>query len=368
MPHFPLQTAPLALGVLSRIAPPLPLRAFLRVTEYRLRPPQPAPHVPAVTRSRDGVLARCEAGQRHLATVLRERRGGDRPTIVLGGFVPDSTEQVFLLRSLLLRYGSVYYLNYPRGGFSVPMICAQLDDLVEELRMEGRRPVILSVSFGSGILIEWLRRWKASRRSAPISGAVMISPVACHEDVVDPSAPKPTTLLGRALGPFGSPGAFADPSAIERARSIFLRMFEAGANNRAALAVLMSPAELRHMRDAVASAISGIDPAGACERVGALGELAHPREWAACGLPLSAAPALILYAEKEDSVIAANSPTRKAFESGRLALFPRSECRIVAGGDSKVQHASLILHYYQFLPHIAAFFRGSKPGKFALAA
>ena len=365
---MPPPTPPAALGVLSLIAPPVPLRAFLRVAGYRLRPPQPVPHAPAVTRAADAVLARAEAAPRQASTVLCERRAGDRPTIVLGGFVPDSTEQVFLLRGMLLRHGSVYYLNYPRRGFSIAMLCAQIDDLVEELRLRGQRPVLLSVSFGSAVVIEWLRRARAQRRDIAVSGAVLISPVACYEDVVDPSSARPTTLLGRALRPFAEAGAGADPSVIERARSIFLKMFESGANNRAALAGLLSPAELRRLRAAVSAAIRGIDATGAFERVGALRGLDPPASWVTQGPPLCPAPALILYAEREGSVLSANSPTRRLLESDRGGLFPASECRVVRGGGTPVQHASLIFHHYQFLPHVDAFYRRSKPGKFVLAA
>src|ERR1035438_2642306 len=49
----------------------------------------------------------------------------------------------YLLRGMLLRHGSVYYMNSPRLGFSLAMLCAQLDDLSEELAMRGQRPVIL---------------------------------------------------------------------------------------------------------------------------------------------------------------------------------------------------------------------------------
>jgi len=248
------------------------------------------------------------------------------------------------------------------------MLCAQIDDLVEELRLRGQQPVILSVSFGAAVLVAWLLRLRAERRVAPVSGAVFVSPVACHEDVVDPALPRPATLLGRALRPFAEPGAGADPAVIERARSIFLKMFEAGANNRAALAGLLSPAELRRLRAAVAAAIQGIDANGALERVAALRSLGHPATWGRPAAPLCPAPALILYAEKEGSVISANSPTRRLLESERHGLFPASELRIVRGGGTPVQHASLIFHHYQFLPHLASFYRRSKPGKFVLAA
>ena len=368
MPAPALPTAPPAPGVLSLIAPPLPLRAFLRFAGYRLRPPQPVPHAPEVTHAADAVLARGEAEPRQASTVLCERRAGDRPTIVLGGFVPDSTEQVFLLRGMLLRHGSVYYLNYPRRGFSIAMLCAQIDDLVEELRLRGQRPVVLSVSFGCAVLVEWLRRARAQRRETPVSGAVLVSPVACYEDVADPSSARPATLLGRALRPFAERGVGADPSVVERARVILLKMFEAGANNRAALAGLLSPAELRRLHAAVSAAIRGIDATGAIERVGALRALDPPASWATPWPPLCPAPALILYAEKEGSVLSANSPTRRLLESDRSRLFPASECRVVRGGVTPVQHASLIFHHYQFLPHVAAFYRRSNSGKFVLAA
>ena len=40
----------------------------------------------------------------------------------------------------------------------------------------------------------------------------------------------------------------------------------------------------------------------------------------------------------------------------------------MAGGDSPVQHASLIFHHYQFLPHFAEFYRRLKQSKLVLAA
>ena len=137
------------------------LAAFIRAAGYKLRPPRPVPHTPAITQAQSEVLARGEATLSQRATVLCERRFGTIPTIVLGGFVPDSTEQVFLLRSYLLRRGSVYYLNYPRGGFSPALICAQLDDLVTE-----RIPrLIVGVSGAGGVFVHsgWARRSSVHR-------------------------------------------------------------------------------------------------------------------------------------------------------------------------------------------------------------
>ena len=156
------------------------------------------------------------------------------PTIVLGGFVPDSTEQVFLLRRFFLRTGNVYYFNYPHLGFSLELAYAQLDDLVAELAARGQPPVIFGVSFGAGLALEWLRRTRVAGRAAPLAGLVLVSPVACVEDVFAPGAAKPATLLGRALKPFLGGGP-ASAAAVEKSRTIFARMFEAGAQNRASL-------------------------------------------------------------------------------------------------------------------------------------
>jgi hypothetical protein len=83
---------------------------------------------------------------------------------------------------------------------------------------------------------------------------------------------------------------------------------------------------------------------------------------------LSTAPALVLYAEKETAVLHERSPTRAALATTLSAFFPAGTLQVVGGGTSPVQHASLIFHYFQFLPPITAFYRGLKSGKVRLAA
>ena len=77
---------------------------------------------------------------------------------------------------------------------------AQLEDLVEELaEVHGQQPVIFSVSFGVGLVMEWLKRARREGRQIELRGLVLISPVACVEDLLAPGEAKPTTLLGRAI-------------------------------------------------------------------------------------------------------------------------------------------------------------------------
>jgi alpha-beta hydrolase superfamily lysophospholipase len=353
-------------------SPVQPLRTLIRTTGYKLRPPRPVPHTPRIRTAQTAVLASGSAGLHQLATVLCEQRKGSVPTIVLGGFVPDATEQVFLLRGALLARGSVYYLNYPRAGFSADLFFAQLDDLVAELAtLHDTPPVIFSVSFGSSLVLEWLRRTRAAGRHATIAGALFVSPIGCIEDLLDPTAVKPATLLGRAVKPYlDSPDGDVDPRQIEKTRTIFNRMFGAGAHNKAALTALMTPGELRQLHGAVMDTIARVDARGACERMAALRSFVSPAAYFSPRLlPLTTAPALILFAEAEDAVIEANSPTRFAFATAHRAYFPDGQCHTLANpGGTPVQHASLIFHSANFLPPVTRFYRGLKARKFLQAA
>lgn len=331
--------------------PDAPLRLWLRTTSHRLRPPRPAIHAAAVRHRQEAVLASGAAGPHQCASVLVEPAAGPQPTIVVGGFVPDATEAVYLLRGDLLRQGSLYYFNYPRRGFSTALIHAQLADLVEEVAAAHRRPpVVIAISFGAGLVLEWLRQSAGGPR---LSGLVLVSPVTGVDDLIDPAAPKPTTLLGRVLQPYLG-ARTVDSSLIERSRTVFLKMFEAGAQNREALQLLLSRRETLRLRDAVLGTINAIEPAAAAERVQALrrfNPLTGPG-------PLLHAPALILFSEKEGAVLRENAPGARALRERTATFFPLGRCLTVGnGGDNPVQHASLIFHVRSFRPPIMAFYR-----------
>jgi pimeloyl-ACP methyl ester carboxylesterase len=355
----------------GRFAPPVPLRTFLRATVNRLRPPRPVTHRATIRHRQEALLANGAASPRQQATLLCEPRRGAVPTIVLGGFVPDATEAIFLLRGLLLKSGSLYCFNYPRGGFSTDLLFAQLDDLVEELNLlQGQPPVIFAVSFGAGLLVEWLRRAQTEGRRPALRGLVMISPVACVEDLLSPGEAKPGTLLGRAIKPYVEPGATIDGKVVEKSRTIFQKMFEAGAQNKEVLGAILSRNELRYLRTAVLTSIQAIDCRGAWERVQSLRHLrALSVERDADVQPLAEAPTLILYAEKESSVLVERSPTRFAFNDPARTWFPQGECRLVSNQrGNPVQHASLIFHCSDFHPHLAGFYRQLKSGHVPCAA
>lgn len=251
------------------------------------------------------------------------------------------------------------------------LLCAQLDDLVAELDESGLRPpVLFSVSYGSGLALEWLRRARASGREPRLGGLILISPVACIEDIVDPAEAKPSTLLGRALKPYLDAVGEIGPTVIEKSRAVFARMFEAGAQNRAALQFVLTRGELTQLRASVMQTIQGITRRGAIERVRALRGMTPLNQIpAASSLPLTEAPTLILYAEKENAVLAAESPTRRALESAHQFWFPEGRVRLITNPrGAPVQHASLVFHCANFLPEISAFYRRLKTRKIQSAA
>lgn len=367
MPALLLPPAWSAFTAFTRFAPPQPLRTFFRSTAYKFSPPRP--HLPQFTGAQNFLLTSGRAELRQRSSVLCEKRGGAVPTIVLGGFVPDATEQVYLLREFLLRQGSMYYFNYPRAGFSLDLVCAQLDDLVNEINeRHGQRPVILGVSFGAGLVLEWLRRARLESCPEGHAGVVLVSPVACTADILGPGETKPSTLMGRALKPLIDAGAHIEQAAIEKARVVFTKMFEAGARNKASLRSLMSSDELRSLRAGALGAIQAIEAVGACERVAALNQMSALSAWGDSPRPLSERPALVLYAEKENAVLAASSPTRAALDTTLSEFFPQGRGELVCGGSSPVQHASLIFHHAEFLPPIAKFYREIKSRGSRLAA
>ncbi len=371
MPTLTFSPVPAWLFQFSRFAPPPVWRTLLRSAGRRLQPRRSAPLAPRIRRRQEALLARGAAGPQHRAAIIRDPGRGVTPTIVLGGFVPDSSETVFLLRDLFLHQGDLYCVDYPRHGFNLELLCAQLDDLVEELALRGgQRPVVMGVSFGAGLVLEWLRRHRLAGDPPVLRGVVIVSPVACVEDLLPDAAAKPTTLLGRAIKPYLVERTAVDPLVVEKSRAIFIKMFEAGAKNRASLRGIMTAGELAGLRAAVLGTIRGVDFAGACERVQTLRLLPPPTSYFQLDvLPLCEAPALILYAEKEDSVIAVGSPTRRAFAAAHRAYFSSSECRVVANpGGAQVQHASLIFHSANFRPVLAGFFRQVRSLRLPLAA
>jgi hypothetical protein len=286
--------------------------------------------------------------------IFKEKGSGFIPTIVLGGFVPDATEAVEFQRPLFKSYGSIYYINYARNGFSREMLFAQLADLIEEINLKGKRPIIFAVSFGCGLLNQFL----GSESNSPglrIKGIVMASPVLCTEDLVRQEREKGEGVrmlesnLKRILKSDSTDAEDLDRQ-IERARRCFQALFEAGAANR--------PLNRRHLsiRKQIMSAVTKTPAIGGYQRVLALKDCAPPD----ANRCIFAGPALVLLAEREEDILVTTSPTLSALKDHdkRIALFPRGKVKTVystAFGDT-VAHASLIFHQHCYNPLIESWY------------
>ena len=138
---------------------------------------------PKLRRREFAVLVQKRDSHRTRCHIFREKGAGNVPTIVLGGFVPDATETVEFQRKLLRQHGSIYYVNYSRNGFCQDMFTAQLTDLIESLARKGQKPLIMGVSFGCGLLSNFLRHADELSHER-IRGLIMVSPVISTDDLI----------------------------------------------------------------------------------------------------------------------------------------------------------------------------------------
>lgn len=290
---------------------------------------------------------RCSSYPSVRCQIFRERGNGATPTIIIGGFIPDSTEVVEFQRPILRTYGDIYYMNYPRTGFATEMFMAQLADLVEEINNRGEKPFLFSISFGCGLAARFLREKLSS--GLALRGVVMVSPVLCTEDLIRPAEDKKGGVrllesnLRRILK--ADNGKAEDITRqVERARRCFQSLFEAGAENRTL--------SRRHLsiRRKIMEVIAKTTSHGAYERVIALKEFPLPDTSG----QIYNGPTLSLLAEMEDNMLVPTSPSLAALrcQETHRSLFPNGIVRNVIShhaGDA-VAHASLIFHHHSYNP------------------
>lgn len=311
------------------------------------------PHQPTPKQRELQMRDRCPGFPSVRNHVFREKGNGSTPTIVIAGFVPDATEVVEFQRKLLKSFGDIYYINYPRNGFSTEVFVAQLADLVEELNNKGEKPVLLSISFGCGLLYRFLR--ESANPELKLNGIVMVSPVFCTGDLVRPESDKKGGVriiesnLRRILKSEGGKPEDVERQ-VERARRCFKSLFDAGADNR----VLTR----RHLaiRGKIMAAIEKTTCHGGYERVLALKDFPLPNS----SKPLFSGPSLVLFAEAEESMLAPGSPGLKLLQNRETlrSFFPNGAVATVRStetGDS-VSHASLIFHHHCYNPLLESWY------------
>jgi pimeloyl-ACP methyl ester carboxylesterase len=298
---------------------------------------------PRIRRREFAVLEKNRDSHRSRCQLFRENSAGNVPTIVLGGFVPDATETVEFQRKMLRQHGPIYYVNYSRNGFCQEMFTAQLTDLIEDLARRGQKPLIMSVSFGCGLLANFLQH-AGEQVHESIRGLILVSPVITTDDLIRPADQKRDgvrileNILKKILSADPTNEADIDKN-VERSRRCFQALFNAGAENRTL--------SVRHLaiRKKIFDVIEFTTARGGFERVTALREFSFPT----LDSTLFHGPVLVLLAENESDILVPSSPTLKIFAESALytRIFP--SCRVKAvksriAGDG-VAHASLIFHH-----------------------
>jgi len=282
--------------------------------------------------------------------IYREKSAGSRPTIVVAGFVPDSTEVVEFQRPVLRSHGSIYYMNYPRNGFRQELFDAQLADLIDELSLTGERPVLMGVSFGAGLVVDFLRRASEELHNR-LRGLLLVSPVFCTADLIRPDNQRTGGV--RMLESNLRKILQIDPAdeldlnrQLERARRCFQTLFEAGADNRALTT--------RHLaiRQRIFGVLEHTSNLGGYERVLALRNFTEPNP----ANTIFSGPTLVMLAEDEQSILVPSSPTLKLCANHHCfrQIFPEGKVCLVASCDDNdpVAHASLIFHQHCFNPRM----------------
>lgn len=299
--------------------------------------------VPKSRRREFAVLDQNKDSYRMRCQIFREKAAGNVPTIVLGGFVPDATETVEFQRKLLRQHGSIYYVNYSRTGFCLEMFTAQLTDLIDDLARKGQKPLIMGVSFGCGLLTNFLQQ-AGEHVHESIRGLILASPVITTDDLIRPADKKRDGI--RILESILKKIMSADPENeteinkhVERSRRCFQALFNAGAENR-----ILS---VRHLsiRKKIFDVIEYTTARGGFERVTALRKFSFP----AFASTLFPGPVLVLLAENESDILVPSSPTLELFSDPSLysKIFPSCRVKTVKShvtGDG-VAHASLIFHF-----------------------
>lgn len=287
-------------------------------------------------------------------TIFRERGCGNHPTIIIGGFVPDATEVVEFQRPILRRYGDIYYINYPMHGFSTPLFRAQLADLIYGLNSLRQRPVIMAVSFGCGLLVDFLTNADERTHSA-IKGLLLVSPVLGVDDLV--RSPQERTSGMRMLEHNLTKILEADPNddrllqrQIERARRCFQSLFEAGAGTR-----FLTPRHLS-LRKQIFGVLAGTSNTGGYQRVLALQNFKKVSEIKT----VFTGPVQIMLAEAEDDILSPQAPILSVCShyTQMRSFFPDGRFCTIRSRDEgdRVAHASLIFHEQYFNPRIASWF------------
>jgi len=291
------------------------------------------------------------------ATVFKEKRNRFRthPAILLPGFVPEGNEAFYLLRHSFLKYGSAYYMNFPKERYHNESLFQQIYDLISQINQPGihsagrrQTPFLVGTSFGCAVILNFLKWLKKHdlEQNIEIAGLVFLSPVWCMHDVCIPGRKKQPGLVARAIAPLFELDENDDEQitkAMIKARGIFSRMFKAGqkqldATMKSRIPVLAIEEEVIDFFNIKDAKLEGYFQRYLCLRNAGVPE----------GRFVTNLPVLSLIADGERDVLMPESPTLLLHENPDSfnTMFPNGEMHMVRSSDPTrhVTHSDLIFN------------------------
>lgn len=285
--------------------------------------------------------------------IERQRGLGPFHFLLVPGLVPDGPETFLRQKKLFLARGDVSVVTWPYDGFELDAVIGAIEAFVARTRADKRKPVLVGVSVGGGIVLEYLRRCRESGKQAPVSGVVLVSPLTCVGDLAG--------LLKRLWTPIVAETG-APVQALEKGRSFFRQLASksagkaSGATGWKAFFAALTPAGIGDLVDApirkrIEKTLSRIPPEGAIERCKALQELPGLEEGTRVRDGLTDAPALVLWGSKERHTLDMDGPGTGVLCRPDLAErhFKAAEIQwIYTKKGESVPHASLLKHHKAF--------------------
>ena len=166
------------------------------------------------------------------------------------------------------------------------------------------------------------------------------------------------SLVGRICMPmFRARDGEEAESSVRQSRRFFGKLFLAGSQNQRAMRRLRWRKQGEFLKDKILETVREISSEGARQRLFLLRRTCplRPGEWAR---PLFNGPALAMFAEEENAVLAPRAPVRELLSDRLHDVLPRGTAAVVSASDpeDRVQHASLIFHSTYFNPPIQRFY------------
>lgn len=294
--------------------------------------------------------------------VERHRGIGAFHFLLVPGLVPDGPETFLRQKKEFLAKGDASIVTWPYESFDLETVMETIQAFVEQARKEKRKAVLVGVSVGGGMILEYLRRRREDKTAPDLTAVILISPLTCVDDLAG--------LLRRLWTPIvsdtGEPVA-----ALEKGRNFFRQLASRSAGKALpakgwkTLFAALTPAGIGELVDAsirkrIEKTLASIPPEGAIDRCKALQEMPGLEEGDNVRAGLSAAPTLILWGSKERHTLDMDGPGTGVLCRPDLAErhFKNAEIHwVYTKKGEPVPHASLLKHDKAFTKPLKRFLK-----------